>query len=398
MPTQEELDAIYSNNRLGQIAFEGASESYKSGQRGLLAGSPDTLAARELLNLQMRSAHALRNNGTAKAAQSKKTLALGAVKVNWKAEDGTTHELMQELWEEFAKNPNLDGYGTIHNTESGWHNGVFQAGNSYTRQLVRVTDNPNRVPLKLQAIPAEMHDVLFNGTSEQDNISTGIKFKDSKPEAYYFREGLYEQNWFGSENPFKHTIVPADEIIHIFDRTSPGQWLGIPELASVLVTLYEIDELSDATIAKQKSAQAISWIIENTNPLAMTPVGVATVTEDKDGSDKVITNAAGGGTQYMQKGEKIHFSQGTDIGANLPILIKTQLEKIASSINLPYHSLTGDTNGLDFSSLRAIAIELRSALTYLHHFRTIPLGLAKVTDRFKELAALRFDVSTAKAS
>ena len=51
-----------------QIAYEGASISYKSAQRGLLTGEADSLAARELLTLQMRSNHAIRNNGYAKTA------------------------------------------------------------------------------------------------------------------------------------------------------------------------------------------------------------------------------------------------------------------------------------------------------------------------------------------
>ncbi len=398
MATQAEIDAIYSN-RVGQLAYEGASESYKSGQRGLIEGDPDTLASRELLNLQMRSEHAVRNNGTAKASQNVKVISLSAVKVNWKAKDGTTHELMQELWDEFEKNPNLDGHGTLRNTQAIWNYSIGTTGNAYTRQLIRKANNSNRVPLKLQTIPSRLHDILYNGENSKDNIKNGIKFSDSKPVTYYFREGLYNQHWFGIENTFKHVKVPAKDIIHIFERTNAGQWLGVPDLSSVLITLYELDELTDATIAKQKAAQAVSWIIENTNPLAMTPIGVAATVKDKEGiADKIITNAAGGGTQYMQKGEKIHFSQGTDIGANLPVLIKKELEKIASSLQIPYHLLTGDTEGLDFSSIRAVAIQYRQVLEYIHQFRTIPLGLAPVTDRFKDLASLRFNIKDAVAT
>lgn len=392
--TEEEL---YGGNQLRQVAYEGASENYRVGQRGLLEGDADTLAARELLNLQMRSAHAIRNNGTAKAAQLKRIIALGAITVNWKGADKLEHPLMQELWDEFIKNPNLDGHGDFRGTQALWNNSIFQAGAALTNMLFQKTGNTNRVPLKLQAIPTEMLDVLYNGDQESDKIRHGIKFVNSKPVTYYFRKGIYNEQWLGIANKAVHTKIPANDIVHIFDRISPSQWLGVPELSSVLMSLYELDDLIDATVAKQKAAQAVAWIVENTNPLNMNSVGVVKqVTDTATAEDQMISNSAAANTQYMQKGEKIHFSQGTDIGSNLPVLIKMIQQTIASAQSLPYHSLTGDTSGLDFSSLRAIAIDLRSALTFIHHVRTIPLGIAPVTKRFKEYAALHFDVKDAE--
>ncbi|MDF1598156.1 MAG: hypothetical protein P1T08_18990, partial [Acidimicrobiia bacterium] len=79
-----------------QVAYEGASTSYKAGINGLLSGDTDTLAAREILMLQMRTAHAIRNNGYAKAALTKYITSLGAIKVKWKHKDGNKNSLMQE--------------------------------------------------------------------------------------------------------------------------------------------------------------------------------------------------------------------------------------------------------------------------------------------------------------
>jgi len=398
MATQAEIDAIYYS-QIEQPVFEGAATSYRLSQKGLLSGDVDTLAAREILNLQMRSAHAIRNNGHAKAALLKYVTSLGAVKVNWKGKDGKKHESMQELWDEFAGNPNYDGYGTLSNTQSVWHSSIFQSGNAFSQLLIEKQGNRNRVPLKLKAIPSEMHDVLYNGESSTDKIKNGIKFKNSKPVTYYFRKNLYSYVWYGQDLG-KLQEVKANSLLHIFQRETPGQWIGIPSLAPVLLTLYELDELTDATVAKQKAAQAISWIIENTNPISMTPTGTpVSVTDPKDEKKKkVVFKAQGGSTQYLNKGEKIHFYQSTDIGANLKDLVASELRKIASAVGIPYHSLTGDTSGLDFSSLRAIAIELRGRLEYIHHFYTIPLGLSPLAARFKELAKLRYNVASAVPS
>ena len=388
-PTDAE---VYYNQVTQPIAYEGASTSYKSGLRGLLNGDVNTLAAREILYLQMRSAHAIRNNGYAKSAFNKYVTKLGAIKVRW------DNDLMQELWDEFVDDPNLDGYGTFKNTQAAWNGAVFEKGNAFSRLLIR-KNSKARIPLKIQTIPTELWDVTYMGDSVNKKIKYGIQFSDSKPTNYFFRKDFYESFWLGITITGKPTAVSANELLHIFMRDTPGQWIGLPALTSSLVTLYELDELADATVAKQKAAQAIAWIIENTNPYSLTPTGVPITTTDSEGKEKIIFKSSGGNVQYLNKGEKINFYQSTDIGSNLAILIKDQLHKIAASLDLPYHAFSGDTDGLDFSSIRATAIELRTRLEFIHHFMTIPLGVGKVVSRFKELAVLRYpEVEAAKAS
>lgn len=380
-----------------QQAFEGASTSYRNSQANLLTGEADTLAARELLALQMRSAHAIRNNGYAKTAITRYVTSLGSIKVTWKDNKGNAHPIMQALWDEFAANPNLDGFGTLDNTQSIWHYSMFASGNAFTRMVIRRNGNENKIPLKLQNIPAQLHNVFYMGKNSQEITRNGITFVDTKPTMYYFRKGIYEQQWYQVNNTFPQVEVPADEMLHMFIRENAGQWIGIPSLASILIPLYELDELADATIAKQKAAQAIAWIVENTNPLNMTPTGSPTTVKDKNLNEKVVFQATGGSTQYLNKGEKINFYQSTDIGSNLPTLIKSELHRIASAVGVPYHTLTGDTSGLDFSSIRAIGIELRNRLEYIHHFYTIPLGLDPLTSYFKEVAKL-YNKKVANAS
>jgi len=375
-------------NTLGQPAYESASTSYKVGQKGLLLGDPDTLAIREIANLRMRSAHSIRNNGYSKAALQKYITSLSAIKVHWKNSKGKKHKKMQKLWEEFVKDPSLDGYGTFASLQSICQASIFQTGASFTRMMIVRKGNLATVPLKLQAIPTEMHDLYYQGKTPSDNVKNGIEFDNTKPKTYFFRQGITDAEWQGRPSIEAVTPIPADDIVHQFIRESPGQWIGIPLLSSVLLTLYELDELTESTVAKQKAAQAIAWIIENTNPMSMTPTGVPAMETGAEGEEKIVFKSTGGNTQYLNKGEKIHFYQSTDIGSNLPVLIQSELRKVASAIGIPYHSLTQDTGDLDFSSLRAIATEFRQRLEFIHHFYTIPLSLIPITDRFKSLAKL----------
>jgi len=264
----------FSYNRVKQTAFEGAATNYRLEQRGLLTGEADTLASRELINLWQRSHHALRNNGWAKTAKRKNLINLGSITVKWKDSKGKVNKTMQQYWDEFAKNPNLDGYGTLDNTQEAWNGSMFECGEAFCRMLVKKRTGFT-IPLVLQNIEAEYLNPMYQHT---DPLTTrnGIKFEDSKPVIYYFskrKPSFMSVSIIGDEK----VPVPADEVLHLFIRDRPGQWRGIPALAPILLPLYELDDLTDATVAKQKAAQAISWVIRNTNPSAAMSVGSANV-------------------------------------------------------------------------------------------------------------------------
>lgn len=378
-------------NRLSQPAYEGASTSYKNGLKGLVKGDADTLAAREIANLQMRIAHAVRNNGYASAARDHYVTSLGAVKINWRKPDGTKHEIMQDFWEEFIEKPNLDGYGDFKSSQEQINSSIFMTGASIIHPRIQRTGNKAKVPLKLQFIPTGNLDLFYNGSSAKDNVKHGIRFNKATnaPETFYFRQSAVSSFFLPSITDLtKPKPLAADKVIYAFQRVHTNQWLGVPSLASVLIPLYELDELKEATVAKQKAAQAISWIVENTNPMSMVATGSPITVGDEEGKEKIVFKTTGGNTQYLNKGEKIHFYQSTDIGANLPVLIKSELMRIAAAVGIPYYKLTGDTSDLDFSSLRAIAIGFRQRIEHIHHFSTIPLTLAPITRVFKELATL----------
>ena len=371
------------------VAYEGAATSYKSGLNGLLAGSHDSLAVRELLYLQMRVEHAIRNNGYAKTAFNKYITNLGAIKVIWKDESGKRHRLMQSLWDEFILNPSFDNVGNFSQIQAIWNGACFRTGASHTRILFQKRNNSNRVPLKLQTIPTHLHDISYTQNyPAEKNIFYGIKFQNNVPKSYFYRQGLWEQMFLGIDNVEKHIEIPAEEIVHIFYREVPAQWLGIPRLACVLILLYELDELTDATVAKQKAAQAVSWIVRNSNPTSAFAPGVAVQAKDADGNKKIVFNSSGGNVQYLNKGEDIAFYQSTDIGANLQTLINSELRRISSAADVPYFQLTQDYSGIDFSTLRGILIELRSRIEFIHHFYTIPMGVLPVANKFKEYARL----------
>lgn len=388
-PTYHYSESIYTRQ-----AFEGASHKYSESLKSLVKGEADLLSARELAFLQMRSAHAVRNNGYAKAALDKYIANMQDVKVLWLDSKGRRNKQMQLLWDEFAKNPSLDGYGNFSTLFSTLYSSMFIDGNSYGRMHIRRTGNKNKIPLKIQLIASQLHAITYMGQggeqSENKIVRNGIEFFDSKPVNYFFHKSYTEKTNLVSN--FQVVKVPAEEILHTFIRTEPGQWLGIPFLASILINLYELDELTDATIARQKASQIVSWIVERSKPMSLTAIGVAEKIISKDEStnetiEETLLKTSGTNVIYTNSNEKVTQAQSADIGSGLDTLLKIELQRITSSLGVPYHTF-GDTSGLNFSSIRAIASELRARIELMIRYYIIPLYLEKITDKFAELAKL----------
>ena len=398
-----ELDTSYTIPR--QSAYEGATTSYRMEQRGLAQGDQDTVAARELKNLWARSHYLVRNNACSITAK-KRLLAnwIGTgITVAWVNPNKTPNKKLQKIWDTWAQECNYDGYGNLYTTEAGWGGALFESGESLTQMIISKRKT-SRIPLALKGLEAEQLDPLFNKVSsestglnpvipaEQD-VRTGIGFIDGKPVTYYFWK-----KHPGSKLPTApgnvRIAVPAEDVIHIFERERPGQWRGVPMLAAVLLNIYEMDELVDATIQRQKAAQAISWIIGNTSVTNAVAPGTVRQTADTTevdpvtGKRKVIIQSAGGNVQYLNKGEEVYFSSIDDIGSNLPVLLEDEWSKIAAALGLAYHQVTGDLSGVNFSSIRAGLNELRIRIEMVQEHLFITLGLSKVTARFQELAGI----------
>jgi len=113
-----------------------------------------------------------------------------------------------------------------------------------------------------------------------------------------------------------------------------------------------------------------------------------------DSEKQLAFSQSGGSVQYTSG--KFNLVQSRDIGSNLVALLKEEYQKVAAALNIPYYELTGDTSGMDFSSIRAVLITYRNRLEFIYNVITIPDILLPLTRRFKEIAlALGYPVSNA---
>jgi lambda family phage portal protein len=366
------------------LGYEGASTAFRLARKGLLTGTADQIAARDLRFLWARSHHLCRNNPmaiTAKHRLQAHWIGQG-IKVRW------NNKKLQKLWDEFTADPNLDGFGNLYNTQNLWAGALFESGESLTRMVIH--KGAGVVPLKLQPIEAEYLDPQFH---QHPTTKFGIEFTDfGRPKNYHFWQRHPQE--IGFATGIKRIPVPAEDVLHILQRERPGQWRGVPHLTSVLLNIYEIDELIDATLVRQKAAQAIGWIIKKRESGPLPLVGgfstdpIPMSSEDASGKRKKIQKVLPGGIHYLEDDEDFTFASVDDIGPNLLVLLKDQGHIIASGLDITYEQLTGDLSGVNFSSIRAGLIEFRRRVGVVQQLILINLALQPLAKRFQELASI----------
>ena len=381
----EDESIYYDKVNQNNPAFDGATYNWKLEHKKIFTGENDQILYKELFLLQRRSQALIRNSPFGSNARNTYLQMLGDLTVTWVDKNNEKVPEMQAIWEEFEENCCLDGKGNLKTLIATAHSDEFINGSSFIRFQFRPTNTT--LPLKLEGISSNLHAYTYfgkDGISYPNLLKTrfGITFEDTAPSIYHFFPDLWDIEDYTNLSLID---IQANEILHNFNRIYPGQWLGIPILSSVLLIIYSIEDLIDATVAKQQAAAAITWVVKNNNPLIQSPTGSPLTVKDKDGKEKVIFRSQGGGTQYLNRGEELNLVQSSDIGNNLADFIKHINFVISAALGIPYHIYTGDTNGLNFSSIRSIMVEMRKKIEYIHFHQTVPNFYKPITNKVNEL-------------
>ena len=380
--------------------YEGATTHYKIAYRGLLDGTPQQIAARELLFLIARSKSAHRNNSLMASAHKKHVQNLGSVKVKWKKKVNSRVKkanVIQKLWDEIADNPSIDNYGDFHSVQTLWNTSMFISGEAISRMVIRKRKGIT-IPLALQHIDNIYLDPRYNGDYDNiPNLKNGIQFKDGAPYRYFFSKEPESKLILPTSVSSEKIPVDAKEIIHLFIQDMPGQWRGIPIASPIIMPLYALDDLNEATVRKQQAAQAVAWVVENSKPSSLLAIGRNHVVS-ADGSSthpvdaieekRKVTFSTAGETQYLESGETIQFFQGEGIGNNYDSLVLYETRKIIQSLGLTYQQVTGDINQLSFSSLKFIINEIKARTDFLYNTYIISQGLKPFLNKFLELCQI----------
>lgn len=364
---------------LGMIrSYEGA----KTGRRtaGWVAGSTSANAeiGPSLVALRNRSRELIRDNGfAAKAAAAFVGNAVGTG-ITLKLSDG------QDLWSRWIKECDADGQHDFFGLQALVARTLFESGECLVRLRWRRPEDGLSVPLQLQVLEPDYIDNLKNETLPNGGwILNGIEFDAIGKRAAYW---LYASHPGDSAPILKSLVsrrVPASDVLHIYEKTRPGQVRGVPRLAPAMLRMRDLDDYEEAELLRKGLEACFAVII--TEPEGDS--GTVTGAKVTDGSGNEVENIGAGAIIYSRNGQDVKFGAPQHL-RGYEDYVRRADHYIAAGAGLTHELLTGDLSQVNYSSIRAGLLEFRRTIDQFRWLTFIPMLCEPIATAWVDAARL----------
>ena len=292
--------------------------------------------------------------------------------------DRAVRERLQALWLRWTDHATPDGLADYYGLQAMAVRAMIESGESFAR--LRVPPEASSIPLHIELldreqVPLELHREIGGGT----RIRAGIEFDAAGRRVAYHVMPARPGDPLRSYRTFP-IRVPAADCLHLFKPLAAGQLRGITWLAPVLLRLHELDQFEDAALVKAKVAALFTGFITD-------PDGTAGGLSGSNTGGALTVGMEPGSLIPLPPGTDIRFSNPTEHDAYAPF-VKNHLRAIAAGLGLPYELVSGDLEGVTYSSIRAGLIEFRRRVEQLQHNVVVHLFCRPVWERFVRLAVL----------
>lgn len=259
---------------------------------------------------------------------------------------GGPNEKILELWDEWKKRENCDitGGSSFYDLQK-----MFIRRRHIDGEVLCIFSMHGKgpVPLLLQMIePDLLAEEVIKYESGKNKVHGGVEVDDyMKPVSYHFR--LDPLTW-------EITKVPADRVLHSYDKTRPQQVRGISELAGSMERVRDIGEYIGSELKAARIAAAHTGIVK-------TAQGAASMigrTVRKAG-EKPLQEIRPGTMNYLQQDEDIVFPQPGRPNVNASGFVATIMRFVGLSAGLSYEQTARDLSKVNYSSARQGHLEDR---------------------------------------
>jgi len=217
--------------------------------------------------------------------------------------------------------------------------------------LQLIVNEDSKYNFQVKVLNPQLCDISLNVPAKsagENEINMGVELNaDKRPIAYYFKSDSEEYH------QGKHLRVEAQHIIHDFEEEFPGQVRGIPKVAASLLNINRLDGYNEAVLINARvSAAKMGFIIP--------PEDLADDDEEMPKTD--ITSEVESGTmELLPQGYDVKFFDPKQPTAQHAMVVKAELREIASGLDVCYHELANDLEGVSFSSIRSGTLAERDA-------------------------------------
>jgi lambda family phage portal protein len=221
-------------------------------------------------------------------------------------------------------------------------------------------DKKRYLPYCLQMIEADwLTDMGVNPVMEpgQSEIEMGVEIdkKTGGAIAFHFTD---PDGWGKTDR------VLAENVIHGFQTMRPGQVRGISGFAPGVVVADDLSAIMDAEIDTVKMASKWLAIVKS-----MDPLGRQVKLPTQDG--KKIEELENAIIEYLRPHEDIEIASNPRPGSNFPPFVRLILCMFSVTTGIPYELISGDYQGLNYSTGKMIRNDFKKALRplWMRHIR-----------------------------
>jgi lambda family phage portal protein len=364
--------------------FDGAGHGRRFNNWGDNYSTQNQQIATALHTLRSRSRDMIRNNGYAKNAIRRignnvvgtGILATPVSKNPNQAAAKIEDELVKGVWKAWAENTDcdFDGMQNFYGIQKMVVKTVAKSGACIVRKVWKKYKK-GAMSLELQVLEPDFLDRTKNGQIMDNGEYTfnGIQFdKNNKRIAYW----IYDMHPY--ETKIQSRPVPADDIAYVMDLEDPGQVDGLPFNSSIIVSMNDFSEYTDAQLMKQKVSAAHAGFI--TSDEASIPSNSNTSTNGIAAED-----IEPGTLHRLANGESITFSNPPTTEGFSDYFRYSSLGH-AAGWGLSYEAYTGDLKNVNFSSGRMGWIEYHRNVEDWQWNMTITMLCGRVWQWFTKAA------------
>ena len=372
-------------DKINKRSYDGAKTGRRTGNWVSAGNSANAEIAPALSLLRNRSRELVRNNPY--AAKAMRVLCTNYIGTGITA--NIKDKKVAALYKKWIKECDADGHFDLYGLQRLIARAEPESGECLVRIRYRKASDGLSVPMQLQVLEADYLDSYkFEDLPNGGWIQHGIEYDGLGRRAAYW---MYKQHP-GDMSPKLQGLesfrVPAEDVIHFYDKTRPGQARGVPVLAPSMLTANDLDDYLEATLVRKGAEACIAAFVktddENRN------IGIETA----DSNNERIEELSPVMVQYLNPGEEISFSNPStstgDVGYT-----NDRLHAIAVGAGVTYEQMTGDLSQVNYSSIRAGTLDFRREVEQWQWINFIPIVCEKIFKKFLDVAVISGKIKSA---
>lgn len=250
--------------------------------------------------------------------------------------------------------------------------------------LVRMVEGfPNDYGFALQVIDADLLDEQYNAEPgpNGNEIRMGIEIDEwGRPLGYY----LWDRHPGEVARKRERKFVPARELLHLYIPFRVGQSRGVPWFHAIMLDLKHLDEYAEAELVAARTAAAKMGFFTTTEEGA---AAWQPPQQDAEGIERIQLEVEPGLLSQMPPGLEFQSWDPQHPNQAYKDFVKAVLRGAASGLDVCYHNLTGDLEGVNYSSARVGELDERDVWRALQQWLCEELH-QRVYERWLAMALL----------